>query len=682
LNEAADQRGVVLANLPAGRTERRTALVVALALLGMGAIVLPFGGIQLPHIDAWVSITDTFIFIADLITWFLLISQFNIVRSRALLVLASGYLFTAVMQIPHLLAFPGVFAQTGLLGATIQTAAWIGVFALFGYPLAVLLYAVLKTEPEIIMLQGSTRTVAAASIAVVIAIVIALTWLATAGVGYLPRVFLTVNFLHVGSPVHLPNAIALLLLTAVVLLLLWFRGLSVLHLWLMVVMCGWLAQAIALWVFAYGRYSLQWYAGRFLFLISMTVVLVVLLKETMILYGRLAVSLVALRRLSAEKLLRSEAYLSEAQRLSHTGSFGWNVSTGEIYWSEETYKIFEYDHAVKPTLELVFRRIHPDERDFVQQTLDRASNERANFEIEYRLQMPGGLVKHLDVVAHALDSSIDALEYVGAVTDVTERKQTEEALQAESRERNQTEAALRQAQADLARASRLSSMGELSASLAHEINQPIAAVIIDANTCLRWLSRDQPDLEEARAAAVRIAQDGKRASEIVSRVRMLFRKGIPQRELVNVNETIQEMVLLLHSEATKFAVSTRTELATDLPQVVGDRVQLQQVLMNLMMNSIDAMKDVNGRRELTVQSQRDENGQVLISVTDTGIGLPPQQADQIFNAFFTTKPHGTGMGLRISRSIIESHGGRLWATGASGRGATFQFTLPAPVAAG
>jgi C4-dicarboxylate-specific signal transduction histidine kinase len=281
-----------------------------------------------------------------------------------------------------------------------------------------------------------------------------------------------------------------------------------------------------------------------------------------------------------------------------------------------------------------------------------------------------------------LDSSIDALEYVGAVTDVTERKQTEEALQAESRERNQTEAALSQAQADLARASRLSSMGELSASLAHEINQPIAAVIIDANTCLRWLSRDQPDLEEARAAAVRIAQDGKRASEIVSRVRMLFRKEIPQRELVNVNETIQEMVLLLHSEATKFAVSTRTELATDLPQVVGDRVQLQQVLMNLMMNSIDAMKDVNGRRELTVQSQRGENGQVLISVTDTGIGLPPQQADQIFNAFFTTKPHGTGMGLRISRSIIESHGGRLWATGASGRGATFQFTLPAPVAAG
>jgi signal transduction histidine kinase len=159
-------------------------------------------------------------------------------------------------------------------------------------------------------------------------------------------------------------------------------------------------------------------------------------------------------------------------------------------------------------------------------------------------------------------------------------------------------------------------------------------------------------------------------------------KGAPQPELVDLNKVIQEMMLLLHGEATQFAVLVRTELAADLPPVMGDRVQLQQVLMNLMMNSIDAMKDVNGTRELTVQSQRGENGQVLISVTDTGIGLPPQQADQIFNAFFTTKPHGTGMGLRISRSIIESHGGRLWVTGASGRGATFQFTLPAPVAAG
>ena len=250
----------------------------------------------------------------------------------------------------------------------------------------------------------------------------------------------------------------------------------------------------------------------------------------------------------------------------------------------------------------------------------------------------------------------------GAIRDVTERKQTEQAL--------------RQAQADLARASRVTSMGELTASLAHEVNQPIAAAIADANACLRWLSRDQPDLEEARAAASRIVQDGRRAGEIVNRVRLLFKKGALQEELFDLDEIIREMVLLLHSESTQYGVFVRTELATNLPQVMGDRVQVQQVLMNLMMNSIDAMKDVDGTRELTIRSQRGENGQVLISVSDTGVGLPQQQADKIFNAFFTTKTHGTGMGLRISRSIVESHGGRLWAADNPPRGASFYFTLP------
>jgi PAS domain S-box-containing protein len=250
----------------------------------------------------------------------------------------------------------------------------------------------------------------------------------------------------------------------------------------------------------------------------------------------------------------------------------------------------------------------------------------------------------------------------GAVRDVTERTRSEEAL--------------RQAQADLAHVSRVSSMGELTASLAHEVKQPIAAAITDANTCLRWLSRDQPDLEEARAAASRIVQDGIRADEIVKRVRLLFKKDTLQWELVDLNEIIREMTLLLHSEATQFAVLVRTELAADVPLVMGDRVQLQQVLMNLMTNSIDAMKDAEGTRELTIQSQRGKDGQVLISVSDTGAGLPPQAADKIFDAFFTTKTHGTGMGLRISRSIVETHGGRLWAADNSPRGARFCFTLP------
>jgi len=248
-----------------------------------------------------------------------------------------------------------------------------------------------------------------------------------------------------------------------------------------------------------------------------------------------------------------------------------------------------------------------------------------------------------------------------------------------SAEREQAKEALRQAQADLTRANRLSSMGELTASLAHEVNQPIAAAITDARTCLRWLSRDQPDVEEARAAASRMVQDGIRAGEIVKGVRLLFKEETPEREPVDLNEIIREMTLLLHSEATQFAVFIRTEFSAGLPQVMGDRVQLQQVLMNLMMNSIDAMKEVDGMRELTIQSQSGDDGQVLISVSDTGVGLPPQQADKIFDAFFTTKPHGTGMGmgLRISRSIVESHGGRLWAADNPPCGARFCFTLPA-----
>jgi C4-dicarboxylate-specific signal transduction histidine kinase len=242
--------------------------------------------------------------------------------------------------------------------------------------------------------------------------------------------------------------------------------------------------------------------------------------------------------------------------------------------------------------------------------------------------------------------------------------------------RNRAEEALRQANSDLARVSRVTTMGELTASLSHEINQPIAAAATDANTCLRWLMRDPPDLEEAREAASRTIKDTTRAAEIVSRVRELFKKGTPQRQLVDVNEVIREMILLLESEAKKFSVSVRTVLAADIPQVMADRVQLQQVLMNLMTNGIDAMKDVDGARELTIQSQRGENDEVRISVSDTGVGLPSAQAGQIFDAFFTTKPHGTGMGLRISRSIVESHGGRLWAADKLPRGASFHLTLP------
>src|SRR4029077_10937896 len=213
-----------------------------------------------------------------------------------------------------------------------------------------------------------------------------------------------------------------------------------------------------------------------------------------------------------------------------------------------------------------------------------------------------------------------------------------------------------------------------------EVNQPIAAAVTDANTCLRWLARDQPDLEEAREAAARVVKDATRAAEIIARVRMVFKKGVAQRELVDVNELIREMIILLRNEISRQSIAVRTQLAEALPQIMGDRVQLQQVMMNLIMNSIDAMKDVDGPRELTINSRSAESEQVTVSVSDTGVGLPSQQAEQIFNAFFSTKAHGTGMGLRISRSIVESHGGRLWAVDNSPRGASFHLTLPTKVA--
>jgi len=374
--------------------------------------------------------------------------------------------------------------------------------------------------------------------------------------------------------------------------------------------------------------------------------------------------------LQQEKLQRSEAYLAEAQRLTHTGSWAWGVAGGDsLHLSEEWYRIYGFDpENSPPTFEERRQRTHPEDRAKWQGAIDQAIAEKSGYELEFRILLPDGTVKYIHTVGHpVLNASGDLVQFVGSSTDITERKRAEEAL--------------RQARADLAHASRVTTMGELTASLAHEVNQPIAAAVTDANTCLRWLTRDQPDLEEAREAASRMAKDATRAAEIIARVRLIFTKGVAQRELVDVNELIQEMIILLRNEISRHSISVRTELAETLPQVMGDRVQLQQVMMNLIINSIDAMKCVEGMRELIINSQRTENEQLMVSVGDTGVGLPAQQADRIFDAFFSTKAHGTGMGLRISRSIVESHGGRLCAADNSPRGARFYFTLPSKVEA-
>jgi PAS domain S-box-containing protein len=374
------------------------------------------------------------------------------------------------------------------------------------------------------------------------------------------------------------------------------------------------------------------------------------------------------RKQAEEALRRSEGYLAEAQRLSQTGSWAWR-SAGDtaLHLSEEWYRIYGFDPEVgMPAWEQLQGRIHPDDRAQWQRTLDRAIREKSEYHVEFRILLPDGTVKYVHAVGHPVfNAAGDFVEFVGSSMDITERKRAEEAL--------------RRAQADLAHVNRVSMMGELAASLAHELKQPIAAAITNAKTCVRWLRRDTPDVAEGCEAALRMITDATRAAEVIDRVRSLYRRDTSDRERLYVNDIIREMIILLRDKADRNSISIRTELDSGLPLITADRIQLQQVLMNLILNGIEAMKDAKG--ELTVTSKRTDDGQLLISVSDSGIGLPSGEVDRIFEAFFTTKAQGTGMGLSISRRIIECHGGRLWACANSERGATFQFTLPTDVAA-
>jgi PAS domain S-box-containing protein len=617
------------------------------------------------------------------------------------------------------------------------------------------------------------------------------------------------------------------------------------------------------------------------------------------------------RKLAAEKLQQSEAYLSAAQRASHTGSFGWRVSTGELVWSEETFRIFQCDPTTKPSLEFVLRRTHPEDAAFVKQIVERASQDGKDFDFEHRLLMPDGSIKHVRVVGRAEKDTSGELEFVGAVTDITaakrarerfrgllesapdavavvnregeivfvnarlekmfgyqrrevlgkkiemliperlrskhpehraayaanpcarpmgaglelwglrkdaqefpveislspleteegvlvssiirditDRKRAEQKLrqsedelrqlidvipqqvfvfgadwsplfanrreleytgltpeEAQSKdavarifhpedlekleglrerarqqnvplemearikgkdgeyrwflirdnplrdehgrvirwygtrtdieERKRAEEELRQAHAELARVTRVVTMGELAASIAHEVNQPIAGMVMNGNACLRWLAGDSPNLDEARENARRIVRDGKRAGEVIARVRALATKTATEKVRLDINELTGEIIALARSEINRNGVTLRTEYASDLWPVLGDRVELQQVLLNLIMNGVEAMRAVGERpRDLVIRTQNDDADQVRVTVRDSGIGLDPQSIERIFDAFYSTKHGGMGMGLSISRSIVEHHGGRLWAVTNDGPGATFHFTVP------
>src|ERR1700686_3160594 len=489
------------------------------------------------------------------------------------------------------------------------------------------------------------------------------------------------------------------------------------------------------------------------------------------------------------ELQRSEAYLMEAQRLSHTGSFGWDVSSGKLYWSEETFQIFDCDRADQPTVEFVLQRTHPYDRACVQETIERAVQERRDFDFEHRLLMPDGSVKYVHVVGHASrEEESGTLEFVGAITDITERKHAEETLRRSeaylseaqrlshtgswasnpaigkhtywseeifritgfdpaggpprfeeferrvhpddrARTKEHFRTAIRkkidfdhsyrivhpggevreihaighpvlspsgevvefvgtlmdvterrraeEGRQGLPHANRIMTMGQLTASIAHEVNQPIAAVVTNAQAALRWLNMQPSDPEEVRQALDRIVRNGRRAGDVIGRIRALVAKAAPRNDQLDINEVMLEVIALTRSELRGSGTSLQTQLANRLPLILGDRIQLQQVMLNLIFNAVEAMSGSgDGSRELLIRTEQDGPVGVLVAVQDSGPGLKPESVDRLFDAFYTTKPDGMGMGLSICRSIIEAHGGRVWATANVPRGAVFRFNLP------
>ncbi|MEA3130149.1 MAG: hypothetical protein QOF46_1944, partial [Paraburkholderia sp.] len=364
------------------------------------------------------------------------------------------------------------------------------------------------------------------------------------------------------------------------------------------------------------------------------------------------------RKRAEEMLRRSQAqYLAEAQKLSRTGSFGWNIATGEIFWSEEAFAIFEQDPASAPCIETIRARVHPEDLHVFERMLQDVGETADGFDIEHRLLFPDGRVKHLHVVAHRAEGQSNRRQFIGALMDVTQAKQTEARLQ--------------EAQNELARASRITALGELSASIAHEVGQPLAAIVTNGEACLRWLRREPLNMEEIEGCVTQITDEGNRAAGIVQRVRMLMKGAPPERTAVGMNQLIEEAAKLIRAEVERQAGALVLSLGSNLPDVLADRVQLQQVLINLIVNGMQSMSAVGGRREMVVISTSDPEGNVVVSVRDSGPGISEQNLPRLFDAFFTTRSTGMGMGLAICSSIIEAHGGQIWAANNPEGGATF-----------
>jgi signal transduction histidine kinase len=518
----------VLSNLSPGPSQRRLGLAVVLALMvALFIFAGPLSSTEARRIDAFVPAYAMAMFVVDLITAVLLFAQFSILRSRALLAIASGYLFTALIVIPWMLTFPGIFTPGGLLGAELrQSTHWLYISWHAGFPMCVIAYALLKdADPANELWQASVRAGILSSVAVTAAVVCTVTFVVITGDAQLPRIAL--------DPVHFSSlwfyaAGCLVLLSVIALIVLWIRQRSVLDLWLMVVMCAYVTEICLISFPVPVRFSNGWYAARFCGFIASSLVLFVLLYEITLLYAQMLRSVLAQRREREARLMTGDA---------------------------------------------------------------------------------------------------------------------------------------------------------VAATIAHEIKQPLSAMITNANAAFRFLDGAIPDLNEAKAALERIDADGHRAGAVIGSIRETFRRDARSRISLDMKDLINETLALARSDLQKHQIVVHIEADAQLPRVIGDRIQLQQAFLNLITNAIDSMAGEDEPRLLLVKSEVHSGGDVMVSVADNGAGIGSQDIGRIFNPLFTTKSDGMGMGLSICRSIIEAHQGRLWASGNSPRGATFQFVLPADAAA-
>jgi signal transduction histidine kinase len=382
---------------------------------------------------------------------------------------------------------------------------------------------------------------------------------------------------------------------------------------------------------------------------------------------RLSAELIVERRerKKAEKALRdNETSLGEMQRISRSGTWRWNVRTGAVQWSVEHFRIFGFDPAFEqPSYAKYMQRIHPEDHFSVERTLAEASLKKSMFSHEYRIVLPDGSIKHVQSTGHPDKDTSSDLEFVGIVLDVTERRHAEEAA--------------RRAQAELVRLTPLSTVGELAGSIIHEVMQPLTAIVTNAEACLSWLGRDQPHLGKARSTISELVRDGHRAAHVVKGLRALVQRSRSEMTKVDINDAIREALTLLRNELQRGGVVLQIDLSADDIPILGDRIQLQQVMLNLVRNGIEAMGTISDRpRVLRIRSDSTANGEVLVAVEDTGVGLDPVSADRIFDPLFTTKRDGMGMGLSICRSIVEAHRGRLWASPTLAHGTVLRFTVP------